>query len=194
MVFPTAQLTTLVALYAFQLVTGKTVFLDTFQPSQPLNVGANNSNYFFYANPPFIGDDGKVVQNKNSTVSIDIRPVKLTLPQGPYGTLDHVKNVILQNKYWAVNKSQVLTCELRTWTKAFGVENSPFQRPAVTDPSDDLRLGTCGILMIDTNTFTVANLLQTVSRKKENGYNMIHNDKTRFFSFFSLEQGEFAIS
>lgn len=125
------------------------------------SVGANHSEYFFFASPPFVGNDGKLIQNKNNTVTVDIRPVVLSVPASPYSTLDHVKNLVFQKNYWAINSSQVLSCELRTLSTAFGRANNPFGRPAVTDASNDICLGSCGLIMLDTKSFVVADFFQS---------------------------------
>lgn len=156
----------LTTLWVVAVVESKVVFSDNFNPSQPLDVGANTSSYTYFQSPPsFVANDGKIIQNKPRTVSIDIRPVQLTVPASPIGTLDHAKNIVVHKNYWAVNSSQVLSCELKTSTKIFGQANHPFGKD-VTNANNDLRLGACGLLMFDPNSFTLSNLAQTVSSTK----------------------------
>lgn len=140
-------------------VEAKVVFYEDF--SKPLNVNASGSNFTFFTRKTVVANDGKFVPNHNKTLTQDIRPFKKTVPYGPTGIADHFKQIVLQKNYWNVSKTQVLTCELKTWSKQWGVAGHPF-KTAVTDPYDDIRLATCGLYVGDPQTFTLAHFLQSV--------------------------------
>jgi hypothetical protein len=144
---------------ASHLVEGTVVFYDDF--SKPLNVNSTGSNYYFFARKPSIADDGKFIVNSNKTLTQDVRPFKVTVNFGSSGTTDRFKSIVLQKKYWSVSKSQVLTCELKTWSKQWNVGLQPFGN-AVTNPNDDIRLATCGLYVGDPQTYILAHFLQSV--------------------------------
>jgi len=144
------------------IVEGKTVFYEGFTKS--LNVNKTGSSYVYFTRKTAVANDGKLVLNSNKTLTQDVRPFKVTTPLGPGGITDHFKQIVLHKTYWSVTTKQVLTCELKTWSKQTGVSKQPFGK-AVTDPFDDVRLSTCGLYVGDPQTFTLAHFLQSVSSR-----------------------------
>lgn len=126
-----------------------------------------DSEYFIFSSvvpTPFFADDGTFIQRRNSTATLDITPFQKTVPQGPGGSFDHLKNLVFHKTFWATPSQGVLKCELDMKTELFHVDLHPFG-DCVTDPDNDARLASCGLVMFDQNTWTEALLVQT---NKEN--------------------------
>jgi hypothetical protein len=141
------------------VVEGKVVFYEDF--SKPLNVNTSSSKYNYFYRKPVTANGGALTENKNMTLTQNVRPFKLTQPLSATGITDHFKSIVVQKTYWNVSKGQVLTCELKTWSKQWGTTGQPFGSE-VTDPLNDIRLATCGLYVADPQTFQLAHFLQMV--------------------------------
>lgn len=149
-----------IACFAPIFIEAKLVFYEDF--SKGLKVNTSTSNYVYYSRKTYTANDGKLSVNGNKTVTQDVRPFKNTVSYGSSGTTDRYKSIVLQKDVWNVSKNQVLTCELKTWSKQWGVTLQKFGK-AVTDPFNDVRLSTCGLYVGDPKSYIVAHFLQSVS-------------------------------
>lgn len=132
--------------------------------------GGPGDNWFYFASPPFIGNDG-ITSRQGNTLNIKspgTHPITgdpaftLTMPQGPFGGLDHVKWLVYTNHFNPDNglpgyksvDGKELVCESWMSGRTFGTENHPFGA-AVDNANDDLRLASFAMNTLDVESWMV---------------------------------------
>lgn len=154
-----------------------TVLYDPFQWAGEFDpYDQPDSDYFYYMSlvpEPFFADDGEIINRRNSTHTLDITPFEKTVSKSFGGSLDHTKNLILAKQFFAISAGQKLRCELNTKTEILHANLHPFG-DLVDDFDRDIRLGACGLTMIDFNTWTAFHLLQT-NRENHPAYQRLPN-------------------
>jgi hypothetical protein len=147
------------------------------------SVNAPDAKWFHFGAGPYVGDDGIVTTSSQgmSVVPTGVNPdtgqpaFVRTIGQehtsgGLPGGLDHVKWLSYMNHFssagypgFDAQPGQELTCRASVSGQSFGTGRHPFG-DAVTNPDDDLRLGSVAMNTIDFETFMVFDFFLTNER------------------------------
>lgn len=146
------KLIILVALLSGVLCTN--VYLDNFNQGTYDPLDPNSPYGYFEISPGVPANDG-VIQQGNGFIVERAMPFTLTVPPGPFGGVDHVKNLKYLDLPFDPQNNKTLVYTLRFSGKTTGTENHPFGS-AVTNDQDDIRLASVAQNMLDVRTFMVA--------------------------------------
>lgn len=149
----------------------QTLFRDDF--IHGFDIGAADSDWFYFSAGPFVGDDGEETTGPHG-LRVTADRFRNTVPQedesgGLPGGLDHVKWLAYANRLtngvpgFAAERGRELSVEATISAQSFGTENHPFGA-AVDDPEDDLRLASAALNGIDFESFMVFDIFLTNKR------------------------------
>ena len=122
------------------------------------NPADSSSSYFYFTEGDYVANDGTLTPTQKGLVT-NVYPFIKTVAQSPYGVLDHVKNLFFHKTFWTVQTNEILRCEIKQQFQYFPASNHFGDH--VTNENNDLRLGTCGLVMLDTVNWIVADFFQT---------------------------------
>jgi hypothetical protein len=132
------------------------IFCDPYDGTQGIFDPADNCPYFYFSDPtiPYTGNDG-IITRSNRKVTVTANPFTLTIPQGPAGTLDHVKNLALRTIASEIGEGQTLRVDYKASCQTFNVTNNPFPSGLIADANGDPRLAACALNQFSSNLFIV---------------------------------------
>ncbi len=138
---------------SIQCSFARTAFNDDFdRPFDPLD----ENSFYEYS---FTDLDNLVVTNtvEEGRLTITTNPYTTTVAQGETGALDHVKVLhYLREAYAPGHDKKVVRGTARIGATHYGLSSHPFPDDVVSDPEDDIRLGSCALNSIDLDTYVVA--------------------------------------
>ena len=130
--------------------------VSSFDPS---NV---DSPYFYFGIPGVISFNEAVITQENGAVTQTIQAHSTTFGPSPNGVLDHVKTLQYAKALYAPSEPNgKVRYELQMSGKQLLPESLPFPSEYVTNPDDDLRLGSAAMNAADFTTFIVADIFLT---------------------------------
>lgn len=146
-----------------------TLFSDDFRSG----FDATGDDWFYFSAGDFAGNDGAETTSSRG-LRVSAPEFTSTVPQesGPTslpGGIDHVKWLVYANRLagsvpgFAATAGRVLSVSARVSARSFGTAGHPFGN-AVTDPDDDLRLGSAALNGIDFESWMVFDLFLTNTR------------------------------
>jgi hypothetical protein len=156
---------------------------DNFGDGFTVGAPGSSAKWFYFAANGFVGDDGiattgrgggLLVRAKGRNAATGLPAFTKTVAQeqesGLPGGFDHVKWLVYMNHFstggypgFDAVPGKQLICQSTVAGQTFGTEAQPFGA-AVTDPSDDLRLASVAMNVIDFDTFMVFDVFFTNER------------------------------